>query len=199
VLISIRGLLMDLDATSETAHADRAFRHFLEVLQTQLAPPCSSGSDLWAGSHETRRQRRMVISFFTTIGNYDYGFYWYLYLDGTTECEVKATGVVFTSAHPGKGYPYASELAPGLGAPYHQHLFSARLDVAVDGPHNLVEEVDVRRVPIGPDNPRGNAFTHGRTRLRTESQARRLADNRVGRVWHITNPTSLNRLGDPVA
>src|SRR5690606_19249001 len=36
-------------------------------------------TDLWAGSSETRRQRRMVISFFTTIGNYDYGFYWYLY------------------------------------------------------------------------------------------------------------------------
>jgi primary-amine oxidase len=57
-------------------------------------------TDLWAGSSETRRQRRMVISFFTTIGNYDYGFYWYLYLDGTMGFEVKATGIVFTSAHP---------------------------------------------------------------------------------------------------
>ena len=41
-----------------------------------------------------------MISFFTTVGNYDYGFYWYLYLDGTIELEVKATGVVFTSAYP---------------------------------------------------------------------------------------------------
>ena len=41
-----------------------------------------------------------MIRFFTTIGNYDYGFYWYLYLDGTIEFEVKATGVVFTSAYP---------------------------------------------------------------------------------------------------
>ncbi|GAA2898416.1 primary-amine oxidase [Pseudonocardia halophobica] len=160
-------------------------------------------TDLWAGSAETRRQRRMVISFFTTIGNYDYGFYWYLYLDGTIECEAKATGVVFTSAYPGPGYdevnPYASQLAPGLGAPYHQHLFSARLDMAVDGPVNLVEEVEVRRVPTGPDNPRGNAFTHSRTPLRRESEAQRLADTRKGRVWHVTNPDSRNRLGDPVA
>ncbi|TDD00474.1 primary-amine oxidase [Saccharopolyspora terrae] len=160
-------------------------------------------TDLWAGSSETRRQRRMVISFFTTIGNYDYGFYWYLYLDGTIECEAKATGVVFTSAYPGPGNdttnPYASQLAPGLGAPYHQHLFSARLDMMVDGHHNSVEEINVQRVPIGPDNPRGNAFTHTRTPLRTESQAQRLADNRAGRVWHITNPESRNRLGDPVA
>jgi primary-amine oxidase len=156
-------------------------------------------TDLWAGSAETRRQRRMVLSFFTTVGNYDYGFSWYLYLDGTIECEVKATGVVFTSAYPGAGYPYASQLAPGLGAPYHQHLFSARLDMMVDGPENLVEEVDVQRVPMGPDNRRGNAFTQRRTPLRTESEAQRMADNRTGRVWHITNPGSRNRLGDPVA
>ena len=30
-----------------------------------------------------RRSRRLVISFFATVGNYDYGFYWYLYQDGT--------------------------------------------------------------------------------------------------------------------
>jgi primary-amine oxidase len=160
-------------------------------------------TDLWAGSAQTRRQRRMVLSFFTTIGNYDYGFYWYLYLDGTIECEVKATGVVFTSAYPGPGidsaYPYASQLAPGLGAPYHQHLFSARLDMMVDGPTNTVEEMEAARVPVGPDNPRGNAFTVKRTPLTRESQAQRFADNRVGRTWHITNPQSRNRLGDPVA
>lgn len=160
-------------------------------------------TDLWAGSAETRRQRRMVLSFFTTIGNYDYGFSWYLHLDGTIACDVQATGVVFTAAYPGPGNdttnPHASQLAPGLGAPYHQHLFSARLDMTVDGHHNSVEETNVQRVPTGPNNPRGNAFTRSRTPLRTESQAQRLADNRAGRVWHITNPRSRNRLGDPVA
>ena len=156
-------------------------------------------TDLWAGSSETRRQRRMVISFFTTIGNYDYGFYWYLYLDGTIGFEVKATGIVFTSAHPGNGYPYASEIAPGLGAPFHQHLFSARLDMVLDGPTNTVEELDFVRVPMGPDNPRGNAFAQRRTTLRRESEAQRMADQGVGRIWHISNPNSRNRLGEPVA
>jgi primary-amine oxidase len=156
-------------------------------------------TDLWAGSAETRRQRRMVLSFFTTIGNYDYGFYWYLYLDGTIGFEAKATGVVFTSAYPGEGYPYAAQIAPGLGAPYHQHLFSARLDMMVDGPANTVEEIETIRVPKGPENPRGNAFTISRTPLTRESEAARLADNGAGRVWHITNPQSRNQLGDPVA
>ncbi|MDJ0337643.1 primary-amine oxidase [Cryobacterium sp. PH31-O1] len=156
-------------------------------------------SDLWSGIEYTRRNRRFVISFFTTVGNYDYGFYWYLYLDGTIEFEAKATGVVFTSAYAGKGYPYASEIAPGLGAPFHQHLFSARLDMALDGDTNRVEEEDVVRVPMGPGNERGNAFTRQRTVLATELEGVRQADAAIGRTWHVSNPNSLNRLGEPVA
>ncbi|KFF60012.1 histamine oxidase [Cryobacterium sp. MLB-32] len=155
-------------------------------------------SDLWTGIDYTRRNRRLVISFFTTVGNYDYGFYWYLYLDGTIEFEAKATGVVFTSAYPGKGYPYASELAPGLGAPFHQHLFSARLDMAVDGLSNRVEEEEAVRVPMGEGNERGNAFSRRRTLLARESEGIREADMRSGRTWLISNPSSLNRLGEPV-
>ncbi len=155
-------------------------------------------SDLWTGSVQTRRQRRLVISFFTTVGNYDYGFYWYLYLDGTIAFEAKATGVVFTSAHPGGDYAYASQIAPGLGAPLHQHLFSARLDMTVDGVANRVEEVDVQRVPIGPDNLRGNAFTVAHTPLTTESAAQRDADPLRNRVWHIVNPGVTNAVGRPV-
>lgn len=168
-------------------------------------------TDIFTGSKQARRQRRLVISFFATIGNYDYGFYWYLYLDGTIQLEVKSTGVVFTSAYPGTadpgaadpgaaypdgGYPWASELAPGLGAPFHQHLFGARLDMMVDGLRNAVDEVEVRRVPMGAENPHGNGFTRTSTRLETESG--RMADNSVARSWRVTNPEVTNRLGRPV-
>ncbi len=156
-------------------------------------------SDLWSGVNYTRRNRRLVISFFTTVGNYDYGFYWYLYLDGTIEFEAKATGIVFTSALTDGETPYASELAPGLGAPFHQHLFSARLDFALDGGPGRVEEEDAVRIPTGPKNPRGNAFSRKRTVFTRESEAIRDADNSVGRTWVISNPESENRLGHPVA
>ncbi|PXY20789.1 primary-amine oxidase [Prauserella muralis] len=155
-------------------------------------------TDIFAGSHETRRQRRLVISFFTTIGNYDYGFYWYLYLDGTIQLEAKATGVTFTSAYPPEGHDHATEVAPGLGAPYHQHLFCARLDMTVDGPRNAVDEVEAVRLPVSETNPYGNAFREGRTRLGTESQAKRVADNGRARVWHVVNPDSRNRFGREV-
>ncbi|MBP1817254.1 primary-amine oxidase [Mycobacterium sp. OAE908] len=154
-------------------------------------------TDMFNGMAETRRSRRLVISFFLTIGNYDYGFYWYLYLDGTIQLEAKATGIVFTSAYRGPD-GFATEMAPGLGAPFHQHLFSARLDMAVDGNVNVVEEVDAVPVPMGPDNPWGNAFRAQKTKLTRESEAQRVADNLKARVWHVTNPTKQNRLGQDV-
>jgi len=159
-------------------------------------------SDMFTDSSEVRRSRRLVISFFTTVGNYDYGFYWYLYLDGTIECEAKLTGILFTSSYPGRDadgadYPYASEVAPGLGGPYHQHLFSARLDMMVDGLSNAVDEVEAVRVPVGPGNPHGNAFTNRRTRLASEGESGRVADASVARAWHIVNTERTNRMGRP--
>ncbi len=155
-------------------------------------------TDLFTESAETRRQRRLVISFFVTVGNYDYGFYWYLYLDGTIELEVKSTGVLFTSAYDPTGR-WSTEVAPGLGAPVHQHFFCARLDMTVDGVSNAVDEIDLRREPVGADNPYGNAFSRSVSRIASESVGGRVADGSVGRVWRIANTERTNRLGQPVA
>ncbi|HWV49567.1 MAG TPA: primary-amine oxidase, partial [Microbacterium sp.] len=156
-------------------------------------------NDAINGTSETRRQRRLVVSFFVTVGNYDYGFYWYIYLDGKIELEAKATGIVFTNAHPGGDYEFATEIAPGLGAPIHQHLFSARLDLTVDGVANAVNEIDVARVPKSDANPWGNAFTRTHTRLKTEAEGVRDAENRVDRVWQIVNTEKTNHLGKPTS
>ncbi len=156
-------------------------------------------TDIFNGSAQSRRQRRLVVSYFTTVGNYDYGFYWYFYLDGTIELEVKATGVLFTSAYPGADHPYSTEVAPGLAGAVHQHLFSARLDMTVDGLANAVEEVDVSGLPIGPENPYGNAIVQQVTRLTRESQAGRRADGARGRTWRIISTERANSLGRPTS
>ena len=155
-------------------------------------------TDIFNGSAQTRRQRRLVVSYVTTVGNYDYGFYWYFYLDGTIECEVRATGVLFTSAHPSGDHPYSTEVAPGLAAAFHQHLFGARLDMTVDGLANAVEEVDVSGLPVGPDNPYGNAIVQHVTRLTRESHSGRRADGARGRTWRIISTEHQNRFGRPV-
>ncbi|MFJ4225038.1 primary-amine oxidase [Microbacterium sp. NPDC089695] len=151
------------------------------------------------GSH-VRRSRRLVVSYFSTIGNYDYGFYWHFTLDGTIRLEAKATGIVFAGAgEPGSTDPHAPEIAPGVFAPVHQHLFNARLDVAIDGEDNHLVEVDAARIPMGDDNPFGNAFTWTETPLRSESEAQRVADSSVARVWEVRSASRTNRLGKPTA
>jgi primary-amine oxidase len=149
-------------------------------------------TDIFTESRETRRQRRLVVSYWATVGNYDYGFYWYLYLDGTLELACKVSGVLFTSSYV-DGSPWATEVAPGLGGPAHQHFFNARLDMTVDGVDNTVDEVDLVRLPVGPANPHGNAFTRSFTRLATEGA--RLGA--VGRTWRVCSASRVNAYGKP--
>jgi primary-amine oxidase len=154
-------------------------------------------TDVFNGSAQTRRQRRLVVSSWATVGNYDYGFYWYFYLDGTIEHEVKMSGALFTAGYPGGDSPHSAEVAPGLGGPVHQHLFSARLDMTVDGVINAVDEVDLGGLPVGPGNPYGNAIAQSVTRLRSEAQAARRCDAARARTWRVVSTERVNRYGRP--
>jgi primary-amine oxidase len=156
--------------------------------------------DWRTGDTEVRRSRRLVVSFFATVGNYDYGFFWYFYQDGRLQFEVKLTGILNTAAvEPGARPGYGTLVARQLYAQIHQHIFNVRLDMEVDGPRNSVLEVNTRTVPRGPGNPQGNAFVAEATLLATEAAARRRVDPAAGRYWLIANPGSVNALGEPVA
>ena len=89
-------------------------------------------------------------------------------------------------------------MTPELAGPHHQHLFSFRLDMCLDGPANSVYEVDAVPVPAGPANPYGNAFTVQETLLETESAAQRMAAPERSRSWKIVNHEVRNACGEPV-
>jgi primary-amine oxidase len=147
---------------------------------------------------EVRRSRRLVISCIATVGNYEYGFFWYLYADGSIQYEVKLTGVLSTGALADGAEPrHGVVVAPGLYGPHHQHFFNVRLDMQVDGERNSVYEVDAAAVPVGPDNPYGNAWVTKKTLLGQEGEARRLIDPLVARVWYVVNPNEITELGQP--
>jgi len=156
--------------------------------------------DMATGHAEVRRSRRLVVSAIATVGNYEYGFFWYFYLDGTIQLEVKLTGIMSTQAlAPGEEPAFANVVADGLAAPFHQHLFCARLDLQVDGPVNQAYEVSFETLPPGDDNPMGNAFRPRATLLESESAAIGDVDPAGSRHWRFENPRSLNGLGRPVA
>ncbi|HEX7442686.1 MAG TPA: primary-amine oxidase [Acidimicrobiales bacterium] len=157
-------------------------------------------TDMVTGRAEVRRSRRLVVSSIATVGNYEYGFFWYFYLDGTIQLEVKLTGIMSTKGIPvDGGNSHGTVVAPGLAAPIHQHLFCARLDPAVDGPVNEVHEISFAGEPPGPDNPLGNAIGRRVERLGSEAAARRDVDAASSRHWRLVNPERTNGLGQPVS
>lgn len=149
---------------------------------------------------EVRRSRRLVISSIATFANYEYGFYWYLYQDGTIEHEVKLTGIMTTGAvAPGEQTDYGQLLSQeGLYAPNHQHFFSFRLDVDLDGQSNSVYEVNTEAPPRGERNPYGNAFVAVDTLLASESEAQRMTNAASDRHWKIVNKSRRNAIDEPV-
>lgn len=153
-------------------------------------------TNLRTGRPESRRSRRLVVSSFTTVGNYDYGFFWYLYQDGTIEHEVKLTGILSTGAYaPGDDPRFGTPLAPGLYGPNHQHWFNVRLDMAVDGDRNRLVEVNSRPVEDDALNFFGGAWTAEATVLRSELEAQRDLDLRTARYWRVANAESVNAMG----
>ena len=145
---------------------------------------------------DVRRNRRLVVSAIATVGNYDYGFYWYFYPDGSWEQEAKATGIVQTiAAEPDDPQITRHMIAPRLAAPIHQHFFCFRLDMEVDGGGNTVYEVDTVPLPAGPDNPHHNAFTALAQPLRSESDGERVAKSASARHWRIANTNEVNHVG----
>ncbi len=152
----------------------------------------------WRRDHgDVRRSRRLVLSFIATVDNYEYGFYWYFYQDGTIQYEIKLTGILLAAALVDEPR-YGTLVAPEVNALNHQHFFAMRLDFDVDGTDNSVYEVNSEAVPLGPENPYGNGWYGVSTLLKTEQQAQRLIDPLVGRYWKVVNPNVHNRLGQPV-
>lgn len=150
---------------------------------------------------EVRRGRRLVVSSFSTVGNYDYGWYWHLHLDGEIELEVKLTGILSVGGVKSSGLDpqFQALVAPGIAAPVHQHLFSVRLDWNLDGGPNSLEETNIEAMPVSEENPDGSQFRVVSTLLETESKAKRNVAPEFNRAWKIVNRNSKNGLGKPVS
>jgi primary-amine oxidase len=156
-------------------------------------------TDRRLGTPEVRRSRRLVISSVSTVENYEYGFFWYLYQDGNIQLEMKLTGILSLGAYPvGKKPVYGNLVAPQLYAPNHQHFFCVRCDFDLDGTENSVYEVNIQPDQAGEHNPYQNAFFAKSTLLETELQARSNLNLEKGRYWKIVNPGRQNHVGEPV-
>ncbi|CAF4565189.1 unnamed protein product [Rotaria sp. Silwood2] len=146
-----------------------------------------------------RRLRRLVVSSIITVGNYEYGLFWYFLQDGAIHFEAKLTGIIAPGAIESGQTPVSGGLvAEGLYGPHHQHFFNMRIDWMLDGINNSLVEINCEPLPRGPDNPEGNAWIAKERVLETVGEARRQHDATKGRFWKIINPKVKNHVNQPV-
>lgn len=154
-------------------------------------------TDYRDGKVVSARDRKLIISQIITAANYEYGFYHTFSLDGTYKLEVKLTGMLNTYCmHPSEtAAPFGTEIAPGLNAHNHQHIFSLRVDPEIDGTNNSVVQSDAvaMEAEVGSaENPYGNGFYCKKTPLRTAKEGAASYCHETGRAWDIINPNRLH-------
>ncbi len=153
-----------------------------------------------SGRVDRARARRLVISSIATVGNYEYGFFWYFHQDGSWQFEAKLTGIVHTAGWiASERSPHSLPLAEGVVTSAHQHFFCARLDLDVDGPSNTAFQTDASCDPWGPANPDGTAFRTVRRTFEREGAAQASVAPETARRFRVENGARRNRIGDPVS
>ena len=151
---------------------------------------------------EVRRSRRLVVSFIATVGNYEYGFYWYFYQDGTIEYEVKLTGILSTGAVRARrdARRTASCSTPtALRARSTSTSSTSASTWRSTAPNNSVYEVTPRPRRRARRTRIGNAFYAKPTLL--DARVRGAAARRpaaAARYWKVVNPSVTNAVGEPV-
>lgn len=137
------------------------------------------------------RRRILVLQTILTVGNYEYIFAWHLDQAAGIKLEIRATGVVSTQyIDPGKTSKWGTIVSPSVLATAHQHIFSVRMDPAIDGHKNTVAYCDTKVSPWDERNPKGTAF-YNHTEYIEESSALD-ADVAVNRYIKIVNENVKN-------
>jgi primary-amine oxidase len=161
--------------------------------------------DIFTGSLETRAGRELVLRYAAVVGNYDYFFDWIFKQDGSLELRLGAGGIMEMKAvqsataagNRNAESQFGNFADTNLVAQFHQHIFNVRLDLDVDGTSNSFIEATPTVVRTA-NSLRKSAWILQPQTFDNELEARRPFGDSHAR-WMVTNPQTLNRLGQAVA
>ncbi|KAL3478226.1 copper amine oxidase [Aspergillus californicus] len=109
-----------------------------------------------SGAATVVRNRQLVLQMICTVANYEYIFAYILDQAANIELEIRATGILSTvpfDNENGETVKWGTNVGPGVMAPFHQHMFSLRIDPAIDGFQNTVYYQDSVPLPEDDNNP----------------------------------------------
>ncbi len=160
------------------------------------------------GRMEARRRTELVLRTVPTVGNYDYVLDWVFRQDGSIAVSVGATGVPQVKAVASRDLASktsAADTAHGrmvarhTVAVHHDHFFSFRLDLDVDGPANSLVVERLRTTALQGEGPRESTWTVAARTAATEREAKLRIDLEHPALWRVVNPASRGPLGYPVS
>lgn len=105
------------------------------------------------------RNRELVLQSIITVANYEYILAFMFNQAGELTYEVRATGILSTQPiDDGISVPWGTVVHPGVLATHHQHIFSLRVDPAIDGHSNRLVYDDALPMPRSHFNPHGTGY-----------------------------------------
>ena len=169
-----------------------------------------AGDMSWRHATDSRPQRELVVRTITLIGNYDYVFDWRFQTDGQIRVAVGASGVVevkMARSRDARAAAKSAESDDAYGrfvddyvvAVNHDHYFSFRLDLDVDGRENSFVRDDLvqRRLPEG--HPRRSLWVVEPRKAARERDAQLDMDPHKPSLWRVTSTRATSRLGYPTS
>ncbi|MDX1429022.1 MAG: primary-amine oxidase [Rhodothermales bacterium] len=164
--------------------------------------------DFLTGETESRRKRDLVLRLIATLGNYDYIFDWTFEQNGTIRVGAGASGTEQVKAvarrtanEPGgrEDARYGRFVSEHTVAINHDHFFSFRLDLDVDGPANSLLREKFKTELLGKDHARRSVWVLEPEIARVEADAKLRIDFARPALWRVINATSLGPVGYPVS
>ncbi|KAL3487494.1 copper amine oxidase [Aspergillus germanicus] len=147
-----------------------------------------------SGAATVVRNRQLVVQMICTVSNYEYIFAFIFDQAANIELEVRATGILstvpFDNEKFGTTVPWGTNVGPGVMAPFHQHMFSFRMDPAIDGHRNTVFYQDSVPLPEDEKNPYLVGYTTEETVFKTSGTADTSVERH--RVFKIRNDAHIN-------
>lgn len=144
------------------------------------------------------RNRELVLQSIITVANYEYILAFVFNQAGEVSYEARATGILSTAPiDDGVEVPWGTIVHPGVLAAHHQHIFSLRVDPAIDGHKNRLVYTEAHALPRSDLNPHGTGYESVDTLVQTSGGYD--TDWSVGRTFKIQNSSVRNPVnGKPV-
>lgn len=166
------------------------------IFERETAAPLWRHAESLNGAYAGKSARELVVRSIPSVAHYDYVVDWVFGPSGDVKVRIGATGIDAVKASPSASGPYGQVVAPGLVAVNHDHFFSVRLDLDVDGAANGFRRGRIKLEQLPPDRRRRSFWRLQQDPIEREGP---LAFGDGPQIWSVASAAKRNAYGGSTA